>query len=142
MERRSFILGMMTAFAECLAAECKKTAFSPPFAPEDYEEIREEAERIAEEQGIYLWYEHNPDLPAEERVHWFVMYKFPEVLEEYRRLRANGYNPIRNIQPFFELLSYGTAWAENAGTLVPRFREKRPTQDTLARILFGGAKSP
>jgi len=57
IDRKSFIVGMITAFAECLASECKKAAFSPPFLPEDYETVRHEAMKIAREQGISLWYE-------------------------------------------------------------------------------------
>jgi hypothetical protein len=63
IDRKSFILGMMTAFAECLAHECKKAAPSPPFYPEDYPRVRSEAERIAREHGLFLWYEENADLP-------------------------------------------------------------------------------
>jgi hypothetical protein len=47
IDRRSFILGMMAAFAECVANECKKAALSPPFYPEDYETVFAEAENIA-----------------------------------------------------------------------------------------------
>ncbi|HAA04176.1 MAG TPA: hypothetical protein DCE18_12450, partial [Syntrophobacteraceae bacterium] len=64
IDRESFMLGMITAFAECLAGEAKKLAFSPPFYPEDYKCLREEAERICQEQGIFLWHERNADLPA------------------------------------------------------------------------------
>ena len=37
IDRKSFILGMVTAFAECIANESKKAALSPPFYPEDME---------------------------------------------------------------------------------------------------------
>jgi hypothetical protein len=55
IDRKSFTLGMITAFAECLAGEAKKLAFSPPFYPEDYKDLREEAERICQEQGVFLF---------------------------------------------------------------------------------------
>jgi len=54
IDRRSFILGMITAFAECVANECKRAALSPPFYPEDYETVVAEAENIAKDQGIFL----------------------------------------------------------------------------------------
>ena len=66
--RTCFILGMITAFAECLANECKRLALSPPFYPEDYEKLLPEAERIAQDQGISLWYEKNPDIPEKARL--------------------------------------------------------------------------
>jgi hypothetical protein len=40
IDRKSFILGMVTAFAECVANECKKAALSPPFYPEVLEEYQ------------------------------------------------------------------------------------------------------
>ena len=51
IDRKSFILGMVTAFAECVANECKKAALSPPFYPEDYETVLWEIGSIAEDQG-------------------------------------------------------------------------------------------
>jgi hypothetical protein len=62
IDRRSFMLGMMTAFGECVAAEAKKCAFSPPFYPEDYYSLKTDAERIADELSIFLW-----PLPASSR---------------------------------------------------------------------------
>ncbi len=37
-----FILGMITAFSECVAKEAEKAAFSPPFYPNDYLSILDE----------------------------------------------------------------------------------------------------
>ncbi|MBW1720466.1 MAG: hypothetical protein JRH13_05310 [Deltaproteobacteria bacterium] len=137
VDRISFILGMITAFAECLANESKRMALSPPFYSSDYSSVLPEAERIAREQGIHLWYEENPDLPPANRLHWFVMYKFPEVLEEYKKLRNKGFNPIRHFSEFGALLSYGTAWGKGADGVLPMMREVRPTEDTVGRILLG-----
>jgi len=136
MDRLSFIFGMITAFAECLAYECKKTAFSPPFYPDDYETVRPEAERIARENGVFLHYEENLDIPAEKRVNWFVMYKYPELLEEYRQLRNRGFNPALHFEKFFDLLSYGIIWGKGAGQIVPKIREKRQMESTVSRVIF------
>ncbi len=136
IDRKAFILGMMTAFAECVTNECKKLAFSPPFYPEDYDLIYREAERIAGEQGIHLWLEQNPDIPVGHRVQWFVMYKFPEVLNTYKELRERGSNPVWDLEVFYPLLSYGTAWGEGAEMVVPKYREERGTACTFARILL------
>ena len=136
LDRGSFILGMITAFAECLANECKKMAFSPPFYPEDYGPIQVEAEKIAQEQGIHLWYEANPDLPEDNKVHWLVMYKFPEVLNEYKALPDNGHNPFTNLEIFGGILSYGTVWGENNEKVVPQMRETREVKDTVSRIIL------
>jgi hypothetical protein len=136
IDRKSFMLGMITAFAECLAGEAKKLAFSPPFYPEDYKSLRKEAEQICREQGVFIWYEENADLPADKRVHWLVLFKYPEVLEEYKKLRQEGFNPALHFEKFMTLLSYGTAWGKKADKVVPRMREKRPVLDTVARILL------
>jgi hypothetical protein len=136
IDRKSFMLGMITAFAECLAGEAKKLAFSPPFYPEDYRHLREEAERICQEQGIFLWLEKNADLPAKKRLHWLVLFKFPEVLDEYKKLRQEGFNPALHFEKFMALLSYGSIWGKRADKVVPEMREKRPVLDTVARILL------
>jgi len=136
IDRKAFILGMITAFAECVANECKKLAFSPPFYPDDYEVIIREAERIAGEQGIYLWYERNPDLPDTHRVQWLVLYKFPEVLDEYKALREQGFNPVWDLEAFYPLLSYGIVWGENAEKVIPKYREEKETACTFARVLL------
>jgi hypothetical protein len=136
IDRKSFMLGMITAFAECLAGEAKKLAFSPPFYPEDYKSLRKEAEQICREQGVFIWYEENADLPADKRVHWLVLFKYTEVLEEYKKLRQEGFNPALHFEKFMTLLSYGTAWGKKADKVVPRMREKRLVLDTVARILL------
>lgn len=142
IDRKSFIVGMITAFAECLASECKKAAFSPPFLPEDYETVRHEAMKIAREQGISLWYEKNMDIPPKRRVNWFVMYKYPEVLDEYMRLRKRGYNPAWDLEKFYMLLSYGTVWGKGADKVIPKMRGAKAQDDTVSRILFSSGGWP
>ena len=136
LDRKSFMLGMITAFAECLAGEAKRLALSPPFYAEDLESIRDEAERIAGEQGIFLFLEENLDLPVPGKLQWYVMYKFPDALEEYRRLRTLGSNPALHFEEFASLLSYGMVWGKGAEEVKPRMREKRETKDSMARILL------
>ncbi len=136
IDRKSFILGMVTAFAECIANECKKAAFSPPFYPEDYETVLQGVENIAKDQEISLWYEENLDIPEDVRLNWFVLYKFPEVLEEYQGLRNQGFNPAFNLKEFSNILSYGTAWGEGSQSVIPNMREKRLTIDTYATVLL------
>ena len=142
IDRKSFILGMVTAFAECIANESKKAALSPPFYPEDYETVLAEVEIIAADQGIYVWYEENLDLPETKRLNWFVLYKFPEVLEEYQDLRNQGFNPALHLTKFSNLLSYGTVWGEGAEKVKPELREKRLTIDTCATVLLNPGDWP
>jgi hypothetical protein len=142
IDRVSFILGMTTAFAECVANEAKKMAFSPPFYPEDYESVLSEAEIIAKEQRIYLWYEENLDIAADVRLNWFVLYKFPEVLNAYHLLRNQGYNPAWHLEKFFDLLSYGIVWGQGSDQVMPKFREHRKTLDTCSRILLKSGDWP
>ena len=136
IDRKSYILGMMTAFAECVTNECKKVALSPPFYPEDYNTVVSEAESIADDQGIFLWYDENLDIPESRRLNWFVMYKFPDMLDEYRDLRSRGYNPAWHFAKFSDLLSYGTAWGQGADAVVTGMRQRKDTKDTVARILL------
>ncbi|OEU67234.1 MAG: hypothetical protein BBJ57_06900 [Desulfobacterales bacterium PC51MH44] len=142
IDRKSFILGMMTAFAECIANECKKTALSPPFYPEDYDTLLPEAESIAKEQGTLLWYDKNLDVPEKIRLNWFVIYKFSEVLDEYKRIRNKGYNPAWNLEKFSDLLSYGTAWGVGADKVVPKIREDRFKIETFSRVLLKSGDWP
>ena len=136
IDRKSYILGMITAFAECVANECKKLALSPPFYPRDHGSVISETEKIAEDQGIYLWFDENLDIPPDHRLNWFVLYKFPEVLDKYRSLRVEGYNPAWHFEKFFGLLSYGTAWGQGAEAVVPGWRDKKSTRDTFAEVLL------
>ncbi len=136
IDRKSFMLGMMTAFGECIAGEAKKCAFSPPFYPDDYYMLKTEAERIADELNISLWLEHNEEIREENRVMWWVMYKFDEILDEYHRLRAGGFNPAYEFAEFRELLSYGHAFGENSENVSSRIRQEGNTMETVTRILF------
>lgn len=136
------MLGMMTAFGECVAAEAKKCAFSPPFYPEDYYVLKTEAERIAAELSIFLWLEENEEIQDSHKVMWWVMYKFPEILDEYQDIRAKGFNPAYEFDQFSTLLSYGCAFGENSGNVLPRIRKKTDTMDTVTRILFQAGDWP
>ncbi len=136
IDRKSFILGMITAFAECVANECKKAAFSPPFYPHDYKTLLPETRRIAEDNGVFIWYEENRDIPRKNRLNWFVIYKFPEVFHEYRALRGRGYNPAWDLDKFTNFLSYGIVWGAGADSVIPQIRQTRETKATYARILL------
>jgi hypothetical protein len=136
IDRRSFMLGMITAFGECVAGETKKCAFSPPFYPEDYYVLKTEAERIAAELSISIWLEKNEEIAEGNRVLWWVMYKFPEILEAYQDLRAKGFNTAYEFDRFSELLSYGYAFGENSENVSSRMRTKVDTMETVTRILF------
>ena len=103
IDRTSFILGMITAFAECVANESKRLAFSPPFYAEDYATVKNDAETIAKDLSVHLWLETNKDLVLERPLYWLVIYKFPEVLEAYRQVRAGGLNPALHFHHFFDL---------------------------------------
>ena len=82
--------------------------------------------------------EENPDIPEDERVYWWVLYKFPEVRNEYEyeRLRQKGLNPAWEFEAFKELLSYGTAWGPGHEKVVPKIRKEASPMDPVMRILF------
>jgi hypothetical protein len=136
IDRKSFMLGMMTAFAECLAGESKKCALSAPFYPDDYHLLKTEAERIASEQGVHLWLEENKEVKEEKRLYWWVMYKYSEVVEEYKGLREKGWNPAFEFDKFRELLSYGIVWGENSEKVIPKMRGEETIMGTLERVLY------
>lgn len=142
IDRKSFILGMITAFSECVEKEAKKAAFSPPFYPNDYLSLIDETILIADEQGLNIWYEENMDLPERERVCWFVIYKFPEVLDEYKELRIKGFNPAYDLSKFHDFLSYGIVYGENSSMVKPKMRKNTEIIDTVARILFKPGEWP
>ncbi len=142
IDRKSFMLGMMTAFGECIAGEAKKCAFSPPFYPEDYSILKAEAECIADELNIGIWLEKNEEIREENRVLWWVMYKFQEILDEYHDLRAQGFNPAYEFDEFIDLLSYGYAFGENSEKVSSRIRKKGDTMETVTRILFQAGDWP
>ena len=106
MDQRSFILGMITAFSECVAGGCKDLALSPPLEDEIYEAVAPEAEEIVRRHGLLSCHERNLDLPAAERFHWILIAGRQETLDAYRALRAQGLSPARSLTPFGSLLSY------------------------------------
>lgn len=106
MDQRSFILGMITAFSECVAGGCKDLALSPPLEDGVYETVAAEAEEIIRRHGLLSFHERNLDLPAAERFHWILIAGRQETLQAYRALRAQGLSPARSLTPFGQLLSY------------------------------------
>ena len=106
MEQRSFILGMVTAFSECVAAGCKDLALSPPLDAQAYEAVASEAVDIIQKHGLIAYHEENLDLPEEERFDWILIVGRQQVLDEYLVLRAKGLSPARSLAPFATLLSY------------------------------------
>ncbi|MEG2858413.1 MAG: hypothetical protein RSA12_00820 [Clostridia bacterium] len=106
MERQSFILGMMTAFCECVAGGSKPLALSPPLSDADYAQVRAQALSLVEAHGLKAYHEKNEDLPEAARCHWIVIYARPEVLDAYLSLRASGKNPKRELDAFAEVLGY------------------------------------
>ena len=79
-EKRAFILGMVTAFSECVAGGCKRLALSPPLMPEEYARIAPEACLLVERHGLIHHHETNPELPEGERWEWRVSELRPPTL--------------------------------------------------------------
>ena len=106
MDKYSFILGMITAFCECVAGGCKKLALSPPLTRGDYEAVQAEACRIIEKHGLIHYHEKNLDQPAEKRFDWILIAARQETIDQYLALRARGFSPTASLEPFSALLSY------------------------------------
>ena len=113
MDKRSFVLGMITAFSECVAGGCKKLALSPPLTRGDYEAVQAEACRIIEKHGLISYHEMNPELP--EPFDWILIAGKQETIDQYKALRQAGFSPAVSLAPFSDLLSYDPAQSIHTG---------------------------
>ena len=114
-DQPSYVLGMITAFCECVAGGCKRMALSPPLTGDIFNQVRAEAYADIEQHGLIHYHEKNEDLPLEERFHWIVIAARQETIDEYARLRAQGFNPAKWMKPFYDLLSYNEAESVRTG---------------------------
>ena len=105
-DKRSFVMGMVTAFCECVAGGCKRLALSPPLTPEEYADFEAEAVDIVEKHGLVHSHERNADMPPEGRWEWLLIAARPETLDAYAELRRRGHRPAESLAPFSDLLSY------------------------------------
>ncbi len=124
LDKRAFILGMVTAFCECVAGGCKRLALSPPLTQADYETVAEEACAIIEKHGLIHYTEENVDQPEDIRFKWILMAGKQQTIDRYLDLRGKGLSPMRSLEPFFQLLSYDPA--ESVHTGYDAFREYFP----------------
>ena len=115
LDRRSFILGMVTAFSECVAGGCKRLALSPPLSRDDYRTIAAEAEEIIEKHGLLHYHEENLDRPEAVRFDWILIAGKRETIDRYLSLREQGYSPMDSLAPFSELLSYDPSESVHTG---------------------------
>ena len=106
LDKRSFILGMITAFCECVAGGCKRLALSPPLTHEDYRMIAEEACDLIGKHGLIHYHEDNSDQPEDKRFHWILIAGKQETIDSYLVLRKQGFSPVDSLEPFYGLLSY------------------------------------
>ena len=120
-DKRSFILGMITAFCECVACGCKRLALSPPLTKTDYCVIKDEVCAIIEKHGLLHYHEENLDQLEENRFDWILIAARQEPIDQYLALRQEGYSPAASLGPFSDLLSYNPA--ESVHTGYDAFRE-------------------
>ena len=115
LDRHSFILGMITAFCECVAGGCKRMALSPPLSAKDYEAVSEEAYEIIDKHGLLYYHEMNMDQPDNLRFNWIVIARRQQTLDDYLSLRMQGFSPVQSLAPFSELLSYNESESVHTG---------------------------
>ena len=106
MDKRSFVMGMITAFCECVAGGCKRLALSPPLRHEDYISFSAEAEEIIEKHGLLHYHEKNLDLRDADRFEWIIIALKQDTIDEYLAIRDKGMNPAHSLKPFWDVLSY------------------------------------
>ena len=124
LDKRSFILGMITAFCECVAGGCKRLALSPPLTRQDYEYISEEAYEIIQKHGLVHYHELNEDIHEDKRCEWILIAAKNSTIDEYKALRDKGYSPVRSLAPFHGLLNYNAD--ESVHTGYDAYREYFP----------------
>ncbi len=132
LDKRSFVLGMVTAFSECVANGCKRLAFSPPLSAEDFASVSRDAEEIVEKHGLLHYHEKNPDLPGDRRPEWLLIAGQQDTIDRYLALRAKGLSPLESLAPFYELLSYDPAQSVRTG--YDAYRELFPPETGGARV--------
>lgn len=126
-DKRSFILGMITAFCECVAGGCKRLALSPPLTRTDYAAISIEAFSTIEKHGLLHYHEENLDRPEDSRFDWILIAARQETIDQYLALRREGYSPVVSLAPFSELLSYNPS--ESVHTRYDAFRDYFPCEE-------------
>ena len=114
-DKRSFILGMVTAFCECVAGGCKRLALSPPLTQTDYETVAAEAFEVIEKHGLIHYLEENADQPESVRFKWILIAGKQQTIDLYLDLRRKGFSPMASLEPFSELLSYDPAESVHTG---------------------------
>ena len=94
IDQVSYQLGMITAFAEVVAAGVKKLGLSPPLDPEKVNHLMVGAEKVAKAYGVSLYLEKdflttdlfNPEFTRGKHV--LLIYEDPKVLDAYMALKA------------------------------------------------------
>ncbi len=114
-DKRSFILGMITAFCECVAGGCKWLALSPPLSRADFDAVVDEAYEIIEKHGLLHEHEESLDQPESARFDWILIAAKQGTIDAYLALRKEGYSPVASLAPFAELLSYNPAESVHTG---------------------------
>ena len=115
LDKRSFILGMVTAFSECVASGGKRMALSPPLTKTDYDMVSVEADEIIKKHGLISYHEYNLDQPEGIRFRWILIAGKQETINEYLSLRKKGLSPVLSLEPFSDLLSYNPAESVHTG---------------------------
>lgn len=126
MDKQSFILGMITAFCECVAGGCKRLALSPPLSRQDFGMVKEEAYALIEKHGLIHYHEENLDQPEATRFDWIVIAGRAETIKAYLALRDQGYSPADSLEPFYDVLSYQPE--ESIHTGYDAYRELFPAE--------------
>ena len=115
LDKRSFVLGMITAFCECVAGGCKRLALSPPLSGADFRLFSGEAYSIIEKHGLVHYHEENADQPEDGRFDWILIAARRETIDQYLALRNRGLSPADSLAPFSALLSYRPEEAVHTG---------------------------
>jgi hypothetical protein len=100
IDERSYQLGVIGAFSEVVGADVKKLALSSPMTPGDMDNLIEDAERIARENGVKLFREED----------FLVTDLFPESITEGKHVLLIYLDPVKD--EYFELKAEKAALVE------------------------------
>ncbi len=124
LDKHSFILGMITAFCECVAGGCKRLALSPPLTQADFTAVADEACALIEKHGLLHYHEENLNQAESGRFEWILIAAKEDTIRDYLALRQEGLSPAVSLAPFSDLLSYNPT--ESVHTGYDAFREYFP----------------
>lgn len=95
---------MLQALAEslcaCVAQGGSPLEWTPPMRPAPFREARPALEDTIRKYPIHYYFEDSADLPPEQRVCFFVLYREQQAFKDYYKKRLMGLHPLQQPEQF------------------------------------------